>query len=401
MTNSPIEEVEFVVVGCGPAGGTAAREAARAGTETMVLEKDAIVGAKRVCAAGLRPGFARTFDLPQSIIHFDTPRIALFTAADRCYDFTVTPAHTTTREELDGTIAELARGEGAEIRTSSLFRGYEPQDNSIVVHYADGRSGERKALRCRNLFLAQGATARLEETPFHFRLWDAGLITTLQYRVYLQRRAAQIAYSTLELHYFLTKSRRQIVGWMFPKRDHLAIGLGVVGKMPGKELRDELNRFTERVQARLYPDVPMTVRQEGHLLYGGFPRHRIAIDAVMVGGTAAGLVDATTGEGIYEAALSGRFAALALRESHRGTMSVGKLYERWTKDRLYRKLSSRVALLSFLQRKQRRFDVLFRQLATTPRFADIMQREDEELKFADRAYLCWQIAKFSASAAVA
>ncbi len=35
----------------------------------------------------------------------------------------------------------------------------------------------------------------------------------------------------------------------------------------------------------------------------------------MVGGTAAGLVDATNGEGIYEAAMSGRFAADAV---HRG-----------------------------------------------------------------------------------
>ncbi|MDQ2907987.1 MAG: FAD-dependent oxidoreductase, partial [Candidatus Eremiobacteraeota bacterium] len=41
-----MQEAEFVVVGCGPAGGVAAREAARAGVETVVLERDPIVGPK-------------------------------------------------------------------------------------------------------------------------------------------------------------------------------------------------------------------------------------------------------------------------------------------------------------------------------------------------------------------
>ena len=54
-----------MIVGCGPAGATAAREAARSGIETVVLERDAVVGEKRVCAAGLRPGFCETFDLPR------------------------------------------------------------------------------------------------------------------------------------------------------------------------------------------------------------------------------------------------------------------------------------------------------------------------------------------------
>ena len=55
-----MEEVEFLVVGCGPAGGIAAREAARSGVETLVLERDPVVGERRVCAAGLRPGSATT-----------------------------------------------------------------------------------------------------------------------------------------------------------------------------------------------------------------------------------------------------------------------------------------------------------------------------------------------------
>ena len=82
-----MKSTEFVIVGCGPAGGTAAREAARAGVETLVLERDAVVGAKRVCAAGLRPGFCEEFDLPRSIVHLDPPRIALHTGSGQVLIF--------------------------------------------------------------------------------------------------------------------------------------------------------------------------------------------------------------------------------------------------------------------------------------------------------------------------
>src|SRR5215469_1457012 len=119
-----MESVEFLVVGAGPAGSTAAREAAAAGIETLVLEKDAIVGAKRVCAAGLRPGFCETFDLPRDIVHCDTPRLALFDSDGREHEVLFGPGHTSTREELDGTMALLAQRAGAEIRTQSLLKSF-------------------------------------------------------------------------------------------------------------------------------------------------------------------------------------------------------------------------------------------------------------------------------------
>jgi geranylgeranyl diphosphate/geranylgeranyl-bacteriochlorophyllide a reductase len=395
-----MESAELLIVGCGPAGATAAREAARAGIHAVVLEKDAVVGAKRVCAAGLRPRFCEDFDLPREIVHFDTPRLALFDAAGTEHALIFGPGHTTTREELDGTIASLAQREGAEIRTQTLFRSLECRGDRVVVEYADLRDGARKRIAANAVFFAQGSTAVLEETPLRYDRWRDGLMTTLQYRVYLERPAEPVAYETLEMHYYLGRERRQVVGWMFPKKDHLAIGLGIIGKMEGAKLRAELDALVQRIAARLYPNSPvLRVKTEGHLLYMGAPRSVLAAERVAVGGTAAGLVDATNGEGIYEAAMSGRIFAESLAAHRDAPARAARRYARAMTARFVGRLQHRLKLMHFLERKPERFGILFEQLAKTPRLPQILHGETHARTLADRAFLYAQMVRFLLKAA--
>lgn len=393
-----MESTDLLIVGCGPAGGIAAREAARAGVSTVVLERDPVVGAKRVCAAGLRPGFCETFDVPRSIVHCNPPLISI-TTAKRSYAFGVGTAHTTTREELDGTIGDLARAAGAEIRTGALFRSLERERDGVVVEYADYRDGARKKIRARSVFLAQGSSARLDavDSRFAHRDWNAGLITCIQYRVYPASPAIDYTYGVLEMHYFVSAaSGRNVIAWMFPKRDHLSIGLGIQAKIAGAELRAELDAFVPTVQQRLFPGIPYTLRQEGNLLYGGLPRRAIGVDRVMVGGTAAGLVDATTGEGIHEAATTGRLAAEAAAAVRRGRGGdPAKAYERATKAAFYGRLTHRHHLMAYLERRPARFDVLFEQLEATPVFANLLQHDRNDFSPVQWMYLYAQAAKFS------
>ncbi len=249
------------------------------------------------------------------------------------------------------------------------------------------------------MFLASGSSARLDavDARFSHPHWEAGLITCIQYRVYPATPAIDYAYRVLEMHYYVSAaSGRNVIAWMFPKRDHLSIGLGIQAKVPGAELRAELDAFLPSVERRLFPGVPYTLRQEGNLLYGGLPRASIGADRVMVGGTAAGLVDSTTGEGIHEAAFTGRIAADVTARSRRGRLTdPAQHFERMTKRAFYGRLRHRHRLMTFLERKPARFDTLFEQLEEAPRFADLLQHDRNDFTPLQWIYLYAQAAKFS------
>jgi flavin-dependent dehydrogenase len=217
--------------------------------------------------------------------------------------------------------------------------------------------------------------------------------------VYLDAPAIPQTYQTLEMHYYVGITKRNVIAWMFPKRDHLSIGLGIQAKVAGKELRAELDAFMPTVQARLFPGVGYTVREEGNLLYGGAPRPTIADAGVFVAGTAAGLVDATTGEGIHEAAMSGRLAAAAVvAAKHGGTKNAAEQYDRALKGLFYGRLRQRQKLMAFLERKPARFDVLFDQLSRFPKLADLLQRDRHEFSLGEWLFLYAQAAIFGVRA---
>jgi hypothetical protein len=61
----------------------------------------------------------------------------------------------------------------------------------------------------------------------------------------------------------------------------------------------------------------------------------------------------------------------------------------------YARLRQRHKLMTFLERRPVRFDVLFEQLARYPRLASLLQRERNDFSLAEWFYLYGQAALFS------
>jgi flavin-dependent dehydrogenase len=93
-------------------------------------------------------------------------------------------------------------------------------------------------------------------------------------------------------------------GWLFPKGDHLNIGVGGLWST-GASLRRRLDALT-----RAYGFDPHQFwGLRGHPLPVRMPGSPLVDGNVLLVGDAAGLVDALTGEGIFSAVWSGRAAA--------------------------------------------------------------------------------------------
>jgi flavin-dependent dehydrogenase len=94
--------------------------------------------------------------------------------------------------------------------------------------------------------------------------------------------------------------------WIFPKSDHLSIGIGGLHPRPG-ELLATLNRVIARYGISL-----TAAPWHGHPIPIYTGREPLATSRALLVGDAAGLADPLTGEGIRLAIKSGRLAAEAI-----------------------------------------------------------------------------------------
>ncbi len=96
-------------------------------------------------------------------------------------------------------------------------------------------------------------------------------------------------------------------GWVFPKGDHVNVGVGGWAA-EGSRLRDHLRRLCE---AHAVSEGDVTDLR-GYRLPLRRPDSPLVAARVLLAGDAAGLVDPLSGDGMYEAFVSGRLAAEAV-----------------------------------------------------------------------------------------
>jgi geranylgeranyl reductase family protein len=284
-----MERFDAVVVGAGPAGSTSAFHLARGGARVLLADK-ATFPRDKPCGGGLTARALRL--IPFSVEPVVEEEVDVFELGlgyrRRFVRRTDEPMVVMTqRRRLDAFLVEQAQEAGAELRDGvkvelePLVVGGEPVEADVLIG-ADG---------------VNGATAKHLGLASH------------EHEVALE---ANVSYGTVSRARY---ARRAVVefgivpggyGWVFPKGDHVNVGVGG-WQHQGPRLRDHLARLCH--EHEIPADALTEIR--GYRLPLRRPGSSPARGRTALVGDAAGLVDPVSGDGIYEALLSGRLASAA------------------------------------------------------------------------------------------
>ena len=291
--------VDVAVVGAGPAGATAALVLARAGVQVALLDRAPLPRSK-TCGGGV---VARALaSLPSGVEVPVERRLGRVESRFTATGLAVTVeresplVHMAMRAPLDLALAEAARGAGAALEAPRAVERVEVAADHVALDTSGG------PLRARFLIAADGATGTVARAAG----WTEPLTS-------VPALEAEVMVPPRVLARFADRARFDLgvppggYGWIFPKADHLSVGVGVFADGGARRrLRDELSRY---LHATGLGDASL-------LRVRGAPipvRPRIAARGpVLLAGDAAGLADPLTGEGISLAILSGRLAAESL-----------------------------------------------------------------------------------------
>jgi geranylgeranyl reductase family protein len=274
-----METYDVGIVGGGPAGSTAAFRLARAGARVLLVDK-ATFPRDKPCGGGVTVRAARL--LPFSLDPVVEDRVDRLECGLRYGNRFVRHAREplalmTQRKRLDHFLLQKAADAGVEVREGVTVDARE-LDARLVIG-ADGCNGTSAKQLGLGGDIVHGVA--LEANYPHDARYAGAMV--------------------LEIGVI-----RGGYGWIFPKGDHVNVGVGG-NESEGPRLRVELRRMCE--EYGVDPDSATETR--GYRLPLRRPSSVLARGTTAVIGDAAGLVDPFSGDGMYEAFLSAQLVSEA------------------------------------------------------------------------------------------
>jgi geranylgeranyl reductase family protein len=302
------------VVGAGPAGLAAAREAAAAGARTVVIER-AVHPRYKTCGGGLI-GVSLAAVTP----HIDVPSRAEITSVTFTHNgrrgYTRRGSgpgpllRLVQRAEFDAALRTAAVAAGAVVRERAPVRGISQHHDHAEVRLADGSVVEASVVI--------GADGSSGVTGRHVGVEcgqvDLGLEVELPVPPHVARRWTHrllLDWGPIPGSY----------AWVFPKGDTLTVGV-IAARGHGDATRAYLRGFVHRLGL----DGIEAQHDSGHLTRCRTDASPLRLGRVIVAGDAAGLLEPWTREGISFAlrsgALAGRAAASGDLDGYVGAVSA-------------------------------------------------------------------------------
>jgi electron transfer flavoprotein-quinone oxidoreductase len=332
---------DLIVVGGGPGGSAAAKEAADAGLKVVILERGRFCGEKNSSGFGLSPKAARDFDYIKDldvpslwqtkfgVMHIVEPKPS---NADRM-TWGLTPPKRNSypqaseymiqmmyRPEFDQWMAEKAISAGAELKLTTLATNVIREGDNIVG-VVDGEGNEYRAPV---VIAADGAHSLMAQKGGLRRKWDKDQITVLA-TVDFEADSERIAdyCGDTNVHIYMGPDRG---GYVCIFRDGFH-----VGSRPAKTLQSEIdsgkNLSTRSVIDNVQLDFVQRLIKATRARPREFQLHflpwlkmfneRIYSGGLMLTGDAAGVPEPFMAEGVWQAMYSSRLAAQVAVRAHK------------------------------------------------------------------------------------
>lgn len=318
---------DVAIVGAGPAGSAAAMKLGKAGLRVVLLEKNKLPRSK-TCGGGVthRARKLLAFDISSVVEReFFSAKITLSSSNLSVEVRRDKPLISmTTRASFDHFLVAAAQNAGCEIREEAEVHSVSVGNNQVTLQTTSGPVTAGFAVAADGVNSAVSKAAGWKENRL--------LVPAIEGELYLSDKEMALH---AEAARFDFDASPHGYAWLFPKKDHLSIGIlsvrrGNIG----------LNRlFRQYLKSLGINDIqkkelhgaviPMAPRQDG-----------FARDRVILVGDSAGFADPVTAEGIYFAIKSGQLAARALISSDLNARRAVTLYEKVIRETILSELSA-------------------------------------------------------------
>ncbi len=303
-------DFDLVIIGLGPAGASAAIEAAKAGLSVACFEKKSVAGFPVQCAEFI-PAMLDAGDLVISETSVQKINEMITFVEEDTPDLTKNfSGHMIDRREFDASLVEKAKLLGAKCTFGVKLKSV---SNDGKLLFSDG-----KTVIAKIILGADGPHSIIGKAIGSV---NTDVVETRQISVALLK-----PHTATDI--YLSNKIPGGYGWMFPKGDVANIGMGVYANQ--KELlKPALENLHARIAKTGQVGSEIIGYTGGAIPVGGMidVSGKLGESLVLLAGDAAGLTNPVTGAGIAAGVMSGRLAAEAVLAHLSGEADAVDIYQ--------------------------------------------------------------------------
>lgn len=308
MLNAYKVDFDILVVGGGPAGATAATEAARRGYRVALLDRQ---GRIKPCGGAVPPILMDEFSIPESLLVAKAKSARIIAPSNRSVDMPIEGGYVgmVDRDVFDEWLRKRAATLGAK-RLTGRFKRIIRSDDALYpsVEYK-ASSGELVTISTKMIIAADGARSAIAKTEIKHA--DRNPCVFAYHEVIdigQDKMPDNYKADRCDIHYRGDLSP-DFYSWIFPHGTTASVGTGSANK--GFSLKGSvasLRQITGLDHAR-------TIRCEGAPIPLKPLKYWDNGKDVILAGDAAGVVAPASGEGIYYAMACGKFVSETVMEA--------------------------------------------------------------------------------------